>query len=398
MNFLSKYFETKIEKEHLIVTSKILGGKSVRIGLYHLPRKKIPAVVIYDPGGFGDYIVARPFFKYLKEYYKNYKIIFLCKDWFSDFSKIYDQNVIDIVIPLNVVEFKSNKAYRKNLIKYINATYKIKNVIPLASFGLGAGGLLKYRLTIAKKLNSKEKTIFYKKHKETKDRRLNIFNRKIEIEKGLFYTEVYRRMFEYLTKIKIPKDISVKIPLDCKKERKHIGVQLRASTEWKSYPVSKWLVILKHILKVTDEDTKLIFLGGREDCPYVSEVISKLNCPNRCVDFSNNVVPSTLPLIMSEFKLYLSLDTGNTHLAHALDCPTLALFGGHYYKTVFPYENSSIEYICSPRFYEIINGNDEEKIKELSKGDTCGCLVKDIDPYSVIELADKKLNSVLTKN
>ena len=49
-------------------------------------------------------------------------------------------------------------------------------------------------------------------------------------------------MFEYLTKIKIPKDISVKIPLDCKKERKHIGVQLRASTEWKSYPVSKWLV------------------------------------------------------------------------------------------------------------------------------------------------------------
>ena len=52
-------------------------------------KEKDKYIVLIEPGGIGDYVFCRPFFKYFNESpkYKNFKLIYIVKEGFLDFFK-----------------------------------------------------------------------------------------------------------------------------------------------------------------------------------------------------------------------------------------------------------------------------------------------------------------------
>ena len=66
-------------------------------------KEKDKYLLLIEPGGIGDYIFCRPFFKYFKESlkYKDYKIIYLAKDIYADFVSTFDGEYFDKIIAYN---------------------------------------------------------------------------------------------------------------------------------------------------------------------------------------------------------------------------------------------------------------------------------------------------------
>ena len=93
-------------------------------------KKKDKAVLFFEPGGIGDYMFCRPFFKFIKqsEKFKNLKIIYVVKDYFHEFMNAYDFDYFDEIISYNIFDFETDRHYRKYLFNKLNK-YKFIQIV-----------------------------------------------------------------------------------------------------------------------------------------------------------------------------------------------------------------------------------------------------------------------------
>lgn len=373
------------DKEHIIIT---IGRLKIRLGLYRLLKRRQKAIVILEQGGFGDYICCRPFFKYLKEKFSEYSIIYVCQDWTAKFSEIYDKGVIDKVLGFNRSEFKSDNLYRKNLLKYINSNYSVQKYIHLPHFLVGISKQQSWRMYFAKKIKAKEKYVGVIKYSEKKNKQFQVFNKKIEIEPYKFCVDRNRIFFEKILGIKIDKyNKNINLPM-LSENRKDVVISIGASDDIKMYSIEKWIKVLDFITENTSKNSKIIFIGTCQERHLIEKIFNEVKDNSKYVNLAGELDISALPFILQRAKFMISMESGNTHLAHVVDCPTLCLCGGYYYNGAQPYKNSSVKYLYPPKFYEILEKNDEKLLKKIYF--SCEELrVKDIEPETVISELNK---------
>jgi heptosyltransferase-2/heptosyltransferase-3 len=81
-----------------------------------------------------------------------------------------------------------------------------------------------------------------------------------------------------------------------------------------------------------------VVLAGREaDAPVTSEVAASM--AHRPTDLTGRTRLSTLAAVLERAELLLANDSGSSHLAAAVDCPTVAVFGPTDPELPFPYDD-----------------------------------------------------------
>lgn len=198
---------------------------------------KYPVLGLLDPGGIGDYIFCRPYFKYIKQStkFKNYKIIFITKDKYEDFVKVYDSEYFDEIISYDAIKFENNKKYKKRLIKNIN-NHCIETLANLRCLTVIYEKDWDVRYEIAKGINAKQKMVgminFHSETELRKEKQFKIYDKFISkgLEDKIFETERRRRFFEDFLDMNLPEE-EVDLPILVDKKKKNIAISVMAAHE-----------------------------------------------------------------------------------------------------------------------------------------------------------------------
>ena len=238
--------------KHKVVT--FLGLK-LKIGY------KPKSVVIVGPGGIGDYIHSRPYYKYFKTLpkYKDYKIVYVERTGIYSLADSIDKKYFDEVIEFTYGRFVKERKYRNAVLKKINSN-RIKTFINLQMSTLWNKQPPAYP-PLVKGIKAKEKIGFFigeSKIRKRKNEALKTHNIKYTNEDYLFIDEQRRWVFEKIFEQKLPLETDLRIPALYDINKKHIAVSIMASSLDRRYPEEKWSRVLNHLLDNIDDDTEIL--------------------------------------------------------------------------------------------------------------------------------------------
>lgn len=108
-------------------------------------------------------------------------------------------------------------------------------------------------------------------------------------------------------------------------KRGQIGTRHHA----KHWPASRWAACAREILE-TDLRVQLLLCGSPREHRLVEQIRLALPAPlrERCTNLSRELPLPRLMVLARQASRMLSVDTGPAHVAAAMDCPMLVLFGG----------------------------------------------------------------------
>ncbi|MCG3695052.1 lipopolysaccharide heptosyltransferase I [Aliarcobacter butzleri] len=295
-------------------------------------------IAIIKLSAMGDIIHAMVTLQYIKKQYPNLKI-----DWFveSAFAPILENNPdINEIIKLDLKSIKKDKKEIINQIKLIkkyktnsydlviDAQGLIKSAI--VSFFLG-----KNRVGFSKN-STREKlaSFFYTKRvdiaydKNAIERNVKILSQALnfEITKDdilnkkpfLFYKNENEVIYEYLSK-----------------DKKNVLFVIGASWPSKMYSKEKFAKIINNL------DENCLITWGNESEKDIANFIANISKAKVLPKLDLN----SLKAIMSKVDLVIGNDTGPTHMAWALNIPSITLFGNTpgYRNTYITNTNKIIE-------------------------------------------------------
>ncbi len=98
-------------------------------------------------------------------------------------------------------------------------------------------------------------------------------------------------------------------------------------------PMAKWKTKLweeRHFARLADRimdelNCKVIFTGSREDRPIIEKIVSGMS--GRPWNFAGKTGLKELACLYDRCRVLVTTDTGPMHMAAAMDCPVVALFG-----------------------------------------------------------------------
>lgn len=310
-------------------------------------KDKTPYLVVIDPGGIGDYMFCRPYFKYLKKApkYKNYKIIYITKDIYVDMTKCYDIDSFDKVVGYN------SKNY-KNVLNVINKTYNVTTLINLRCIVHEENKDWNVRYKIAKGIKAKQKIVSIldvKNKGPLKNLQFNIYSKIIYSKSNLFELERRRIFFEEILEIPIP-ITNKELNLFYSPEKNHIAVSIMAIDKGRQYSEEKWIPILNYLLEKTPSNTELLFLGIESEYLKIQKLINKLQIKSRCINIAGKIPISILPMLLKNCQFLLSVETGTVHIAESVGCKTICLCNGSYFGRFQPYKGNIVKYVYPKSF------------------------------------------------
>ncbi|MCB8942912.1 MAG: glycosyltransferase family 9 protein [Ardenticatenaceae bacterium] len=97
-------------------------------------------------------------------------------------------------------------------------------------------------------------------------------------------------------------------------------VQTDLSKQW---PVERFVLLANHIIR--KHKARLVLVGAAEDTPIAKDIIGLLPVP--IINLVGKLKLGELGALCEVANLYVGIDTGTTHIAAAVGCPTLAIFG-----------------------------------------------------------------------
>lgn len=342
-------------------------------------------IAIIDCGGIGDYMLCRPYFRYLKECpkFKNSNFIYLCKNAYQDMVKTYDKNIF-----YDVIVYDENLKTVKNNLK----KYKIHTLINL--FSLSRGNFFKgwnIRYNLIKNLNIKNKIadVTIDNEEDLKNKNLKIYSKLIITKTKSFELERRRQFFEKLTQMPIPiinKEITPVI--DLKKE--YISISLFTAYKKRNYNSNKWVKVLNYLLDNLPQNIQLLFLGGNNDKDNIQKILNQLKESSRCINFAGVTSISLIPSILNISKFLISLETGTVHIAESVNCPTICISCGSHWGRFLPYNKSNISYIFPDEFEILLAEKNNKKLEEFYQANW-SYKVEDIPSEKIIKEIDKFL-------
>ncbi|MCG3656937.1 lipopolysaccharide heptosyltransferase I [Aliarcobacter butzleri] len=295
-------------------------------------------IAIIKLSAMGDIIHAMVALQYIKKQYPNLKI-----DWFveSVFAPILENNPdINEIIKLDLKSIKKDKKEILNQIKLIKKYKKNSYDLVIDAQGLIKSAIVSFFLGKSRvgfsKNSTREKlaSFFYTKKvdiaydKNAIERNVKVLSQALnfEITKDdilnkkpfLFYKNENEVIYEYLSK-----------------DKKNVLFVIGASWPSKMYSKEKFAKIINNL------DENCLITWGNEAEKDVADFIVNISKAKVLPKLDLN----SLKAIMSKVDLVIGNDTGPTHMAWALNIPSITLFGNTpgYRNTYITNTNKIIE-------------------------------------------------------
>ena len=336
--------------------------------------------------GLGNFILKTPMIKKIKELYPNSKIDIICGNKFGVEFVLKKGNLIDNIIVIDE---------KKNLIKQIFSLLKLKKKYDVFFLPFDAQPVF---LDLFSFLFAKEKYKHFYVPKNFKNKiklLLRVFLGKAhlvpvlggrhEIDLNYDLLEYYiNKPFsferEYKTIVDFEKNDEVLKKFNLKKNC-YIVLQigaangLKSAKKWKRENFEKLIYKLNSSLK----NYKVVLVGDKGDYENDIKPLEK----NKNIEFVNTAGLTTInevANILYYSKVVVAHDSGIMHLANALNCNLIALFGPTDCSRTKPIgKNVSILYSYTDCFAKMYNFNTTE-FDLLNKYTNCmdGILVEDV--------------------
>lgn len=295
-------------------------------------------IAIIKLSAMGDIIHAMVALQYIKRQYPNLQI-----DWFveSAFAPILENNPdINQIIKLDLKSIKKDKKEIINQIKLIKKYEKNSYDLVIDAQGLIKSAIVSFFLGKNRvgfsKNSTREKlaSFFYTKRvdiaydKNAIERNVKILSQALnfEITKDdilnkkpfLFYKNENEVIYEYLSK-----------------DKKNVLFVIGASWPSKMYSKEKFAKIINNL------DENCLITWGNESEKDIANFIANISKAKVLPKLDLN----SLKAIMSKVDLVIGNDTGPTHIAWALNIPSITLFGNTpgYRNTYITNTNKIIE-------------------------------------------------------
>lgn len=295
-------------------------------------------IAIIKLSAMGDIIHAMVALQYIKKQYPNLQI-----DWFveSAFAPILENNPdINEIIKLDLKSIKKDKKEILNQIKLIKKYEKNSYDLVIDAQGLIKSAIVSFFLGKNRvgfsKNSTREKlaSFFYTKKvdiaydKNAIERNVKVLSQALnfEITKDdilnkkpfLFYKNENEVIYEYLSK-----------------DKKNVLFVIGASWPSKMYSKEKFAKIINNL------DENCLITWGNEAEKDIADFIANISKAKVLPKLDLN----SLKAIMSKVDLVIGNDTGPTHMAWALNIPSITLFGNTpgYRNTYITNTNKIIE-------------------------------------------------------
>ncbi len=324
-------------------------------------------IVIVKLSAMGDIVHAMIALQFIKKADPTIKI-----DWIVEesFRKILENNpYIDNILPLNLKTIKKDKKQLFNEIKKIK-TYA-NNHYDLV---IDAQGLIKSAIT--SKLLGK-KIVGFSKNSIREGIASYFYQQKIEIA---YEANAIERNLKVLCEpldIEVKKeDILNKEPFLYYKSTPRLPIEnyvlfvVGASIATKIYPKELFLEVAKSL----NENILVIWANEKEH-----SIAQFLKEHSSNITIAPKVTLDELKFFIHNTKLVIGGDTGPTHMAWALNVPSITLFGN-----TPEYRNTYITNIN-----KVLKSNSIVNPRKLNKNDYS---IKEIDPNTITTLAKELLN------
>ncbi|MFW2551672.1 lipopolysaccharide heptosyltransferase I [Aliarcobacter butzleri] len=326
-------------------------------------------IAIIKLSAMGDIIHAMVALQYIKKQYPNLQI-----DWFveSAFTGVLENNPdINEIIKLDLKSIKKDKKEIINQIKLIKKYEKNSYDLVIDAQGLIKSAIVSFFLGKSRvgfsKNSTREKlaSFFYTKKvdiaydKNAIERNVKVLSQALnfEITKDdilnkkafLFYKNENEVIYEYLSK-----------------DKKNVLFVIGASWPSKMYSKEKFAKIINNL------DENCLITWGNESEKDIADFIANISKAKVLPKLDLN----SLKAIMSKVDLVIGNDTGPTHMAWALNIPSITLFGNTpgYRNTYITNTNKIIESKSIVNPFKLdrndfsIKEIDENEIINMAKG------------------------------
>lgn len=320
-------------------------------------------LLLIEPGGIGDYILIRPYFKFIKQSpkYKDFKVIYLSKDSYIDFVRAYDSEHFDLVIPYNDKELDKNKDYRKYLVKKLNRL-NIDTVVNLRNIVIDNYPDWGVRRRLVKNIKAKNKIADVLKLRENNhhQRKLNIYTDIIYSEnEPIFELDRRRLFFEKLLNIGIPRQTTSISSVTDIIDNKTVLLSMMSLSEYRNYPADKCILLLNKLISITDYNFALLGTANQFEDNQI--IINRIDTPDRVINLAGKTNIAQLPDILKKCAFFIGVESGTVHIANSVGCKVICLSNGSFYQRFHPYpQNSNMTYLYPKWFKQGIANGDFE--------------------------------------
>jgi lipopolysaccharide heptosyltransferase II len=121
----------------------------------------------------------------------------------------------------------------------------------------------------------------------------------------------------------------------------------------KRWPSERFVLLLNHLAR--QHEARILLVGGQQDQALATAIAGMSSV--RCANWAGRVTLGELGALAEIANLYVGNDTGPTHIAAAVGCPTLAIFGPSNPNFSAPY---------SPKAERVITLRHEGEIRPFS--------------------------------
>ena len=324
-------------------------------------------IAIVKLSAMGDIVHAMIALQFIKKAEPTIKI-----DWIVEesFRKILENNPhVDNILPINLKTIKKDKKQLFNKIKKIK-TYA-NNHYDLV---IDAQGLIKSAIT--SKLLGK-KIVGFSKNSIREGIASYFYQQKIEIAYEANAIERNLKVLCEPLNIEVKKeDILNKEPFLYYKSTPKLPIEnyvlfvVGASVTTKIYPKELFLEVAKSL------NENILVIWANEEEKAIAKFLKK---HSQNITIAPKVTLDELKFLIHNAKLVIGGDTGPTHMAWALNIPSITLFGN-----TPEYRNTYITNIN-----KVLKSNSIVNPRKLNKNDYS---IKEIDPNTITTLAKELLN------
>ena len=323
-------------------------------------------IAIVRLSALGDIIQSMIVVQFIKKKYPQSKIDWVVDKKFSELVKL--NNLIDNVIEVRLSEIKSSK----NLFYLIKSLSELRKISKY-DFVIDTQGLLKS--AIISKLIPSVNTIGFDRKSARESLAAFFYSNSFNIPYEINVVERYCSLISQALGFNITKnhllnkETIFQIQKNKKSSERIVSIIVGASFDSKVYPIENYRLIIEKL------DSKFICLWG-DDSEFklankLSEISSKVFVPEK-------TTIAELIKIISSSSLVIGGDTGPTHLAWALNIPSITLFGPtpgyrNMYETEINFKLESDSKVNS---------------KKINKDDFS---IADISPKDILRLANQLL-------
>ena len=135
-----------------------------------------------------------------------------------------------------------------------------------------------------------------------------------------------------------------------------------------------------------------VFCGSMNERKLISSIVTQMKAKDKILDISGMTDLPTILYLLKRSYFYFGSDTGITHLAAAIETPSICLMGGGHFGRFFPYGDLNKNKIVYD-YKMTCKGDNWLCAKDVKNGESAPC-VRDIKVDDVKKEIDTMIDSI----